>query len=339
MEQKNRISIRINGKEKTKTGSEKQTNSVKKEKEFHWVLPEENSTARVVPLKPRHPKQDKRKKSSGQAPGLPFHRKKKRRGYSPRKRKNRPSVPKKQWVSAFSAVVVGVLMGMIVLSIFTVQHHTNPTTDTPASETAALQTSQSPETDNTAVSADNLDLTLQIVQGAAFSTKAHGQTAANELKNSGFAAVLNQANQSIHLFIGVGLNKGNTEALGKVYKQHGQNVYVKTFPIQVNGGQLNGKVHKFLGEAKPVLVKLIQGSVEGLISGDTGLSNSEWNELQSQVKQIKNDSTQETQSLMVDLTAAVNAFGTYRDQSNPSSLWQVQQALLDAVLSYRDAGK
>lgn len=336
MDQKNRISVRINGKQKPiEPHSEKQTVAPQEDKVFQWVLPETNSEPNVVNLQDRQKQHQewKKKKTNGQASKLPLHRKKK--GYHrPGKRKNKKVVPKQQWLSGFSAIIVGVIMGMIVLTVFT-NHHPAKQAGTNTQQTAN-QTGSSADHSKTAA---NLDLSLEMVQGAVFSSQADGQTAASDLQNKGYAAILQDKNNKVHLLIGVGVNNSQTDSLGKLYKQQGQDVWVKKYPVHVNGAQLSQQARVFLGDAKPVMTKLIKASVQGLTSGKATLSKTEWNGIENQLGQLTNEAGAKTKSLMSDLNAAAGGFHKYRKNADPSQLWQAQQDLLQAVVSYQNAGK
>ncbi|HEX6923508.1 MAG TPA: hypothetical protein VF149_06750, partial [Bacillales bacterium] len=246
--------------------------------------------------------------------------------------------PKKQWLSGFSAVIVGLVMGIAVLMMFT-DHDTkqasakwkqNQETEKEAGTSAASGS-------ETAAVPQDLGMTLQIVQGAAFSTKANGKSAVDNLRGSGFAAVLNQDENSVHMFIGVGLKESNSEALGKLYKKQGQDFYVKTFQIQAQSDQLEQKTAVFLGKAEPIMKKMIAGSVSGLTSasGQAAFTDNQWAELETQMKQLEVQAGGDTGTLADELNAAMKSLKKYRGSSDPAALWQAQQALLRAVLSYQ----
>lgn len=333
----NRISIRVNGKDKPARQErlEKET-AAAEQNDFHWVLPENESDVAETDLKEwrtQHQRRKKQRSTSGQAPKLPVHRKKTGRSLSLRKKKTAGHLPKKQWLSGFSAVVVGLVMGMIALTMFT-NHE-------PEQASAKQTNSQATETTGSAKAGKihtftDLGLTLQMVQGAAFSSKANGKSAVNDLKNSGFAAVLNPENNKVYMFIGVGTEEGKAEALGQIYKKQGQDIWVKSLQIGTGSSRLNQQTGDFLEAAKPVMESLITGSVKGLTAGKSVFTDSEWTHLKNEVKQLKGEGTEDTGSLMNELEAAMANFGNYREKSDSTALWDAQQALLEAVLAYQE---
>lgn len=341
MDQNNRISVRINGKKKSfeSTTDKQSATAAKEEKTFQWVLPESTSQPNVVGFKEQQKQHQewKKKNANRQVSKLPVHRKKKKykRPVGKKKIRSRKTSPKQQWLSGFSAIIVGIIMGMIVLAVFT--DHPGKNSGTSVQQNAAQTTAQG-STAATSGSA-NLDLSLEMVQGAVFKSQSDGKTAANGLKKQGFAAILQDKNSKVHMLIGVGMDKNQTDALGKLYKKQGQNVWVKNYPVQINGGKLNAKVRRFLGEAQPVMTKLIEGSVKGLTSGKTSITSKQWSGIENQMKQLKSDVGSKTKPLMSDLSSAVKGIQKYRKNSDSSQLWHAQQALLKAVVDYQNAGK
>ncbi|HEX7064167.1 MAG TPA: hypothetical protein VF199_03800 [Bacillales bacterium] len=332
----NRITIRVNGKDK----SAKQEGLTKEiaageEQNFHWMLPEQQSNITETvqkDWKTQHERRKKKRSPGGQAPKLPLHRKKQGRNSAFRKKKTSRHLPKKQWLSGFSAIIVGLVMGMIVLTMFT-DHETEQAS-------AKQKNNQMAETNDKAEASNiesftDLGLTLQVVQGAAFSSMANGKSAVDNLRNSGFAAVLNQENKKVYMFIGVGTEEGNTEVLGKLYKQQGQDVWVKTLQIGTGTSQLNQETGDFLEAAKPVLQSLITGSVRGLTSEESVFTDSQWSQLEGAVQKLKSKVTEDTGLLLNDLEAAMAGFKDYRGKSDSTALWNAQQALLEAVLAYQ----
>lgn len=340
MDRNNRITIRINGKDKPieerpkkEVPSKKETAAAKEEKEFRWVLPEEKSSPKkVVSLRERQKQHEQRKKKRGVqgAPKLPVHRKKKGHVPSIQKKKKPYALPKKQWLSAFSAVIVGLMMGFVVLTIFT-DHHMKQQ-DTPKSESVATETSSG---NSRPAAPMNLDLSLAVVQGGVFSSETSGEAAAENLKDGGFAAVLNQEQNKLHLFIGAGANKSNTEALAKLYKQQGQDVWVKKIQITADTDHLDKNVRTLLEDAKPLMKSLLTGSVSGLTSDQAAFTDSQWDKLNKQYQQLQSDSGKAAKPLKEALNNAMTHAGKYRSGRESSELWQVQQALLEAALSYQ----
>lgn len=337
MEKNNRISIRINGKDKPiEDKPKKEFAAPKEEKDFIWVLPVEKTSKKVVGLQERQKQHElrKRKQTAGVAPKLPMNRKKnvhKR----PAKSKKKQVLPKKQWLSAFSAVVVGLVMGIIVLTMFTGE----TVKQTTASDAAGLdKQAKTSSTSQTSANRD-LDFSLNMIQGAAFSTDGNAKSSVENLRDNGYPAVLNHANDKVYLFIGAAMDKSQAKSLGTLYTE-GQDVYVKAFQIQGDQSDLNGDTRKFLGNGKNLLTQLIGGSVLGLTSEDPAFTKKQWNDIENKYEQWKtaaNSKKIKTKSalLVKDVESAITLLKKNRKNPKDSQLWDVQQTLLEAVLQYK----
>lgn len=336
---KKSISIKVNGKDKPITDEIKNKSETKSEpKDFHWVLPEQqsqiNKSVDVHEHQKAHVVDKQRNKSSPGSPRLPVHRKKSKTHQHRGASQNQAGIVKKQWLPAFSAVIVGVFMGMIVLTMFT---------NSKAQETSE-QTQGNLEEAN-AVSSDKTsavqNLNLHIIQGGAFSSKESASDTVNRLQNKGFPAVLHQADDKFYLFIGAAMKKPQAEKIGDLYKQKDQDVYIKTLQIQAHADDLKKETKKFLQKSRTVLNGLIKGSARGLISGETAFSNQQWQQFEQNYRQWQKSSKSQSlpsngQALSKNMEKAVKHIQNNRKKPQTQQLWQAQKQLLKVALQYKD---
>lgn len=329
----NQVTVRINGKEQmekdTELAADKEMNP-----EFQWRLPEEKI------LKQRALKQagkQRKKPLGGRAPSLPLRRKKKRAVPAPKKINRKNKFPKNQWLSGVFAVVVGVIMGMLVLSIFTNPPHHKQGHSGQKNQLLQKTNTSSEKNNGGFPAASQLDLNFNVVQGGVFSTDANGQAAEGKLRNKGFAAILNHKDGKIFMYIGVANNKKQAEDLANLYKQKGQDVWVKPFSIHVNSNQLDKQTSKILGETKPALIKLIQASGTSLADGKPSFSKKDLAKIQNQLQMLK-QSAGSTNKLAENLDQARQALAKYRSDSSVSELWKAEQSLLNAIGNYEKTG-
>lgn len=323
MDEKKQISVRINGKDKPVRTSVNEETPAREKKSFNWILPEAQSSTRKVALT-----NDKRKKHS---PRLPLSRKRSFHPFEKRRNRMRNGL-KKEWLSAISAVVVGLVMGFIVLSVFT-DHHVQQMTTTESESSEMKDTGTNGGTPASA----SLDATWHLVQGAAFADKNNAQNVADRLKEKGYPAVLNKDEDNVFMYIGLAVNESGADQLGALYQQNGQDVYVKPFQVKVDEKNIEEKTRARFSDVKTLLEVLTAGTVRGLTTDDAVFSDEEWRKAEETYRQVqKGDEQSEFQSLMKPLHTAMENVKTYRQQQDENSLWRAQEALLEAVRHYRE---
>jgi stage II sporulation protein B len=358
-ENKNRVIVRINGEDKLINGAteEKETAAASEEKkEFPWVLPDENSPPKQAhPVKKR--KKQKNYKSSVQtqwrqqrkknASRLPLNRKRKskNRPLSPAKKKvnlSGSSAAKKQWMTVLSAVFVGILMGLIVLVLFTENAGKEPTAGSGASAGGAHDATEVLQSNS------NLDLSLAIIQGGAYSTTDKANEAASRLKEADLAAVLANGPEYTHMVIGTALDDSGANDLMNLYKEKGQDVYSEPWEVSIEEAMLETKETRiWLGGGKKLLETFIAVSAQGLTSDVPALTDKEWTDLQVNYEQWSKYAeenlvslSKETQTsalaFMGQLEQAIGQLEKYRESPDKSGLWRVQQSALQAMLNYKD---
>ncbi|WP_332689515.1 SPOR domain-containing protein [Halalkalibacter lacteus] len=267
---------------------------------------------------------------SEKSPKLPFNRKKKTHSGA----KN-PKFPVMLVVALFSAVVVGLSLGFMILTVFT----GNPTSVTVEDTTTGAIPTFSDGGDSFPV------LTLEVVQGGAFSDLAKGEEIVAQLKGQGVAGTLTKGTDPIYMFIGAGGDRAQANKVASLYESYGQDTYLKSF--QVDGQAVTGQseaVTAWFTNAIAHYKELLQLSVDALGGGSLltperlGQLTQSTDSLQAERDQAFTQLSQAAQvhalALGDNLVLAGDKLAAYVDSSDEKVLWQSQQALLDALVEY-----
>ncbi len=328
------ISIRVNGKERPV--SEK--NEAKNEKTeiaasiaddaeetpFEWVLPKENTSSNVYLFHAN--REDTKSYEYGdhsydfeRKPGLPIHRKKQR---TPLNKKFPSSettfkLPKQLLVPVGSAIVIGCIIGLIVLMIFTgdgFQSKTAPAVnDTP--KTPVQNPVSSPVTGSV-----DLSISPHIVQGGVFSSLANAEEFADRVKASGFAAAVDPEDNRV--IIGVGDSMDDVRALVGDYQEVVSDAYPRQWEIAGSDIAISDKNDLvWLVEGKDLLTGLL---ATGGVQEETILA---WKK--DALTSISNLESEQQKSAVAYINAMSSLTETGEDK------WQVQQAKLEALIHYK----
>ncbi len=328
-EEKRSISIRVNGKacepKETVTNNEdnlipQPTNVIdfsKKQEERTWG---------------RQPYWDdgNREKS----PKIPFKRKKK----TPLGLKQSKKFPFVLAAALCSAIVIGLSLGFMVLSIFT----GDPVemTDHGQGTNAVAPTSSN---DGNKIGLPVL--TVEVVQGGAFSSIEKGKEVVATLKSQNLAAVLLETENPIYLFIGVGQDREQAEKLNEIYVQKGYETYLKTYTIdgEVVAGQA-GEANAWFERAFKEYNTLLQ-MTNAQLQGNEDEIDEEIAQVEKGLailaveqdkawKQLPDDAKVHAQALVDALTSAKNELIKTKQTESNDVLWQSEQALLDVLIHY-----
>lgn len=319
-EEKQSISIRVNGKEVSIKEERPIVPPPNKVIDFSKIKEERNS------LKAPFWDDGNRENS----PKLPLMRKK--RTAATTGSKNRFS-----WTLiavVCSAVIVGLSLGWIVLSIFTGQ--ANEAAHEPI-DIPALFTGN-----------EKIGLPLYevaIVQGGAFSSIEKGEELRNALQNDGFAAALfnvdGDREQPIYLMIGLGKTKEQAELISDRYAERGQETYVKTY--RIDGQVVQGQTMDVYGWFEDVLYcfdTLVDMTAKRLAdsgeSDETSLRQTEEalvtldSEKDERLRSLQEEAKEEATALIKALLDAKNEL----ESGDERALWRSEQHLLDALAHY-----
>ena len=265
------------------------------------------------------------------SPKLPFKRKKK-----PFSGVKKPRFPMMLIAALFSAVVVGLSLGFMVLTVFTGNQAgvvDGGETATGAIPTFSAEGGKSPV------------LSVEVVQGGAFSDAKKGAEIVTRLQEQGLAATLTKTTDPLYMFIGVGGDRAQASKISALYEGYGQETYLKSY--RVDGQTLSGQAEEVTGWFVNALARykeLLQLSVDGL--GEGAMITPErikqldqsMNSLQKERDQAFTKLPEQTQPhalAMGDaLVDAADELGQYLKSSDEQALWKTQQALLDALVHY-----
>ncbi|OLO40536.1 hypothetical protein BTR23_05970 [Alkalihalophilus pseudofirmus] len=242
-------------------------------------------------------------------------------------------------VAGLSAIIVGVGFGFMVLTAFTGEADGNTASLTPANEVVeTIATGQ-------AVQAATLpDLSVEIVQGGAFSTSEKGNEIVSAIKARGQAAVLKTGSDPMYMFIGLGLQKEEAGRLSQLYQAQGQDTYVKPFAVNGSIASVDSEAGKqFFTQAGNMFNELVRFSVAGLAGQSVEIGNietflnqfQEWNNNGATVlSALPEEVRGQAQQFITSMSGAASELEGYKGEQQEIKLWGIQQHLLEALLSY-----
>lgn len=331
--EKHSISVRLNGKEQRvrEVGDEV---VAAREAEDESMIPQPDNVIDFGKLQEERKRNGQPYWDDGnreKSPKLPFKRKKK--SYSEVKK---PRFPMMLIAALFSAVVVGLSLGFMVLTVFT--GNQGGVVDGGETATGAIP-AFSAEGDGLPV------LSVEVVQGGAFSDTEKGAEIVARLQEQGLAATLTKTTDPLYMFIGVGGDRAQASKISALYEGYGQETYLKSY--RVDGQALTGQTEQvtgWFGNAIARYKELLQLSVDGLGEGAM-ITTERIKQLEQSMDSLQRERDQAFTKLpeqtqphalaMGDaLVDATDELGHYLKSSNEQALWQTQQALLDALVHY-----
>ncbi|WLD92243.1 SPOR domain-containing protein [Alkalihalobacillus sp. AL-G] len=338
-EENKRITIKVNGKDKLVTEIRKDAEIAaaldknSKDAPFDWVFPEDNRSSNVIHFSEQHyDKVENRYNSSyfpERTPGLPIHRKKRRLPLqkSNRSNNNQFQIPKKLLVPIAGAIIVGSIIGIIVLMIFTGKDFESQT------PTAATSDIFSPERDATtddgksATSTTTIDLSMDtfIVQGGKFSTEENAGERIRMVLDSGYAAV--RSAEENRVFIGIAPTFDAANELAADYESVVPDAYVpKGWTIEASDVPVpKGSNLSWVMDGKQLF--------EGLIS----INPTSMKEYETKINDWKKEALRAIKTLPAEnqekAVGFVNTLATLPEKSE--SKWDFQQGLLEIFVAYQ----
>ncbi|ARK31595.1 hypothetical protein [Halalkalibacter krulwichiae] len=355
---KHKISVRLNGKEQTlkretqdriQVDSEVFSNEqVRSEEIVPTREQEEIDVAEIIPQPDNvihFEKKHEERKRNGQpfwddgnrekSPKLPFKRKKKSATNN-----SRPKIPLMMVVAVCSAIIVGLGFGTMILTVFK------------GSSVPVVQGVEQEEATQAAASVDATvegtalpTLSIEVVQGAAFTELAQGEEVVARIHEQGLAGTLTKGTDPIYMFIGAGGDRAQATKIGSLYEEYGQDTYLKSY--QVDGQDITGQaeeVSAWFTNAIDHYKKVMQLSVDGLNGGSLITTESvksiEENAQALQAERdvafshLTGDSQQHALEMGDKLVLAGQKLKEYESKGEQDALWQSQQAILDALVSY-----
>lgn len=263
-----------------------------------------------------------------------------------------------------TAIGVGVLLGAMVLSIFSSLEEKTSLT---SSQKSSIQQTQQSEAQTVSVdgetplliptgSVENGLIQLPaksyfVVQAGAFSDLTAAKDVLQKHQQAGYSGILLEDAEPYRFFIGIGSTKEEASKIAAVYKEQGMETYVREHIVaEVSDGKLAAdpesltKLPTFLNKSDQLVAKLNQVVSKGMGDPTYKLSAEEWKKLQnlhqSILKEGKLFSTWQGEEKKVGeqmvhhLTKGVTTLETFKNQNHLAYLWQTQQATLDYMKEY-----
>ncbi|MDE5412442.1 hypothetical protein [Alkalihalobacterium chitinilyticum] len=270
-------------------------------------------------------------------PKLPPNNRKKKAG--DRLKNTFSGLPISLIIAGVSAIIVGVGFGFMVLTAFTGDAERN-TAASLVPPTEAVETMA-----NGQASAVTLpDLSVEIVQGGAFSSSEKGNEIVSSIKSRGQAAVLKTNGDPMLMFIGLGLQKEEAGRLSQIYQQHGQDTYVKPFAVNGSMQSIESEaVKEFFAQGGLMFNDLARFSIAGLSGQSYALENidtfleqyEKWsNQGSTVIAELPTEAQGHAEQFLSSMAGAATQIEAYKGEQQEANLWGIQQHLLEALLAY-----
>ncbi|GAF13372.1 stage II sporulation protein B [Bacillus sp. JCM 19046] len=258
----------------------------------------------------------------------------------PHGRKNKFRIQALPWAvvaAVFSAIVVGLGLGVVMYQMIIQDHATQGLSAEPAiPATAAMQ-------DTVAFPTIHMD----VIQGAAFSEKEKGEQVVLETQQQGLPAVLTTGEETQYMFMGIANDQSKAQALGQLINDRGQEVYVKTYTVDGGETSIEGEsAANWFSSAHATLVHLSEITSAQLINeGTTTLNQEQMETVTTSLDQLKEARDRAFSqigdtampfalSMSDELHLAGQKLVEYNQNKDATYLWESQQALLQALVMY-----
>jgi stage II sporulation protein B len=338
------ISIRINGKETKLDEQETERETAAAEEkgdEFQWVLPDqEKGDKKVIDFQKHFEGRQNGQPimiddRQGDEP-LPVKGDKKHSRIPKQKRMSFTTFPKKILYAILAAITIGLIFGLFMLMLFT-------QTNIFSENVEKSKQSESIPTTNMNVDSLNLDLTIFVVQGGAFSSEDKGRDIVNEVIKKGYAAVLDTSEEPIRMFIGITSSQQAASLMSSLYNQNGQDTYQKQLKISSEANYTSEQTAG-LASGKQLLEKMFNMTAYQITQAQP-FDEKEWQGIKGQFQEweqqlkgitFENNKVEEIEQFKGTLKEAVVSFHAYEANKETKELWKTEQLLLDTFISYKN---
>ncbi|MBM6619750.1 hypothetical protein [Bacillus suaedaesalsae] len=297
------------------------------EDEFDWVLPKQPVRDHTFNRESIVDIDDLRKKKTPTITSFTV-------GSSFKKKKNKEAYPLKTLLlSIVSALVVGTCFGMVVLRMFTGETIPVATNQTEQVEKATPGKGSendgkgAGEVNKESFTAPSLDVFL--VQGGAFSSETQATPIMEELKNKGFASTSMSIDGNHFLFIGIGFTKEIGTAISKPYNEQGQDTYVKSISTPEKNVTADPEVLK----ARQLFDQLLSYTTNKYSSTTQAI---EWAEITKAAETLKKSDEQSSSASYISAVKdAYEKAASYESSGDTKDFWSTQQTLLTCYQIYQ----
>lgn len=260
---------------------------------------------------------------------------------------------KKFIVVLITAIIIGVGFGYVVLSLFTEFSETQSEEGTNVPAVGNVSNGQASEPNNSgevpsggvlgpieASTANGIPpLSLEIIQGGAFESVEAANQFANSLKESGAAAVIMPGSKPVLMFIGLGADRNEADAISQQYLDKGQEVYLKPFGLsEIKAGKVsNQEEATFVSDGISLYQSLLSISTQSF--DQEKIEQGTWKDIESKFSQWNQSKPQELPASLKQFANSISKtyqyLASYQIKVDEKQLWNSQQALLEGLLSYK----
>ncbi|WP_062047917.1 hypothetical protein [Bacillus sp. JCM 19034] len=237
-----------------------------------------------------------------------------------------------------SAIIVGVSLGLVILNMFTGQ---NGDVSYEAEQTTGAIPSFTEDKEGMP------NLSLEIVQGAAFTDLEQAEKSRDAIMDQGFAATLTSETEPIYMFIGVAGDRAQAAKINEIYEGYGQDTYLKSYGVE--GQNVSGQapeLYEWFTNAISLYYDMVQLSIDGL-NGGTMITSERIDQIENAFDSLQDKRNQAFAPLEEDvqpialtmgdqLMQAKDELKAYASDGNEENLWNGQQILLDTMITYEE---
>jgi stage II sporulation protein B len=246
--------------------------------------------------------------------------------------------PRKMMLPMMLAIIIGVTLGIIVLKIFTVDSAVVSQEGKVATNDITTTPTNPPEVGKDIIYSTEIpNLSVAVIQKFATASSEKANELVREYQLSGLPAATFETEGLHYIFIGIAPSKESATKFSHHFQQEGQEEpYVK--PLTINGGTYENKDQALvvvMEHSVNLLEALIMQSANALQSET--ISSSEFKSIDQQMAVLMeeiNDTTslsENERQFFAEVTGAYTNLKDYQRQQDMTSLWQSQQAVLNAV--------
>ncbi|MCO7127944.1 SPOR domain-containing protein [Sporolactobacillus shoreicorticis] len=256
---------------------------------------------------------------------------KRKKKWHPSSRKSAGPLPTIRfiWLPAAAALVVGLVIGLTMLMIFNEQNPKSKDTWTSGNNQAQSSTDSS-----SAVSKNDLNLSVYVVQAGLFSSTAKAERIASELRSHGPAAVM-PVTGGTAILVGVAQTDAGATRLLDHFKDQGLTVFKKKVPIEASQAILKkqSQAEAALHYKKLILelLSLMEQSKNGAHAANAGSLKTADKLYQRASKSADNT---KAKSLLNHARMARQAIGKVSNENYGAQFLALQQELLNSLIDY-----
>jgi stage II sporulation protein B len=232
--------------------------------------------------------------------------------------------------SIVMAIIVGTSFGFIVLNVIAKQKADSPQT----LETALPMPVESKTSTNSATKSISevtvSPFTVSVIQAGVFTDREAAAAYAQQLKSSSIP-VIAVGEKPVALFIGVGNDKQQLQAMNELYQQKTQSTYVKSLSFANISGQRTPVIKA--GE----MLYAQMASISATLLGKGDVKTDDWKNIEKSYKlfiseTVSNDD--DVKQYVSHLKKAYSSLTAYKTNKQEVLLEKTQQELLEALKSY-----